>query len=390
MGEILSSGLSERIDLDAAVMRMNCRDGMKRLCVLLLKLRSSLLELVDKHYDIAFTGYTHIQPAEPITLGHYFSAILHALERDFTRFRLALQHTNLPPLGSGTMAGTAFPINRENPAKLLGFTDAMNNSLDGIASRDYVLEALSAMNILMNHINRLSYDLYVWSADEYGMVEAGYSVAATRSAMPKKNLVTLERIKAISSHVLAALVSATGCLNNIPYGHYRNLAGESTKFFGDSLHEVEAALELLLETIQTMDFTDKKIQDRSSRNSSFVTELAGLLVREAGISFRQAHQIIGSLVHDMLQRNLKLDQLDSRHIEQSSKDVLGKGLFISQEKIENALKPVKHVNAEAIQGGQAFMEVKKQLAKLKQKLQQDEKWMLQYEETISRFEPLMD
>ncbi|MFS0646810.1 lyase family protein [Siminovitchia sp. 179-K 8D1 HS] len=181
MGEILSSGLSERIDLNAAVMRIkNCRDGMKRLCVLLLKLRSSLLELADQHCDIAFTGYTHIQPAEPITLGHYFSAILHALERDFTRFRQALQHANLPPLGSGAMAGTAFPINREKTAKLLGFTDSMNNSLDGIASRDYVLEALSAMNILMNHINRLSYDLYVWSADEYGMVEAGYSVATTR------------------------------------------------------------------------------------------------------------------------------------------------------------------------------------------------------------------
>src|SRR5690606_23196269 len=162
-------------------------------CKLLLKLRSMLVELADDYCHTVFSGYTHMQPAEPITLGHYFSAILHALERDFTRMRRALQQTNVSPLGSGAMAGTAFPINREKTARLLGFTDTMKNSLDGIASRDYILEALSAMNILMNHVNRLSYDLYIWSTDEYGIVEVGDSVAATSSIMPqKKNPITLE------------------------------------------------------------------------------------------------------------------------------------------------------------------------------------------------------
>lgn len=374
-----------RNDLYATVTRMNSRDGIKRLCVLLIRLRCALLELADHHCTAVFTGYTHMQSAEPITLGHYFSAILHAMERDFARFRRALQQTNISPLGSGEMAGTVFPINRVKTSKLLGFTDTMNNSLDGIASRDYILEALSAMNILMNHINRLSYDLYIWSTDEYENIEVGDSAAATGSNMPqKKNPITLEHIKAKSSHVLAALVSATGCMSNISYGHCRDLAGGSTKHFWDSLNEVEAALELLLETVQTMDFKEKKMLDRSSRNFSTVTELAGLLVREAGISFRKAHQIIGFMVNDMLQRNMELSQLNARLIEQSSKNVLGKGIFISQEKIENVLNAVKNVNAKAVQGGSAFMEVKNQLAKLKQKIQLDEKWMFQYEETIDR------
>ncbi|MBM7715004.1 argininosuccinate lyase [Siminovitchia sp. FSL H7-0308] len=375
-----------RNDLYATVTRMNSREGIKRLCALLLKLRGALLELADYHCHMVFTAYTHMQPAVPITLGHYFSAILHAMERDFTRLGRALQQTNLSPLGSDAMAGTAFPIKWKKTAELLGFAESMTNSLDGIASRDYMLEALSAMNILMNHINRLCHDLHIWSTDEYGIVTVGESATASSGrTLHKKNLVTLERIKAKSSHVLAALVSAIGCMSNIPYAHCQDLAGESTKLFWDSLHEVGTALELLLETIQTIDFKEKKMQSESSRNFSTVTELAGLLVREAGISFRQAHQIIGSMVNNMLQQNRTFHQLDSRFIEQSSIDVLGKGIFISQEKIENVLRSVKNVNAKMVQEETDFMEVKKQLEKLNHKIQQDKKWMLQFEETIGRF-----
>jgi len=322
----LHTGKSRK-ELYATVMRMNSRDGIKRLCVLLLMLRYTLLEFSDQHSHTVFTGYTHMQPAEPITLGHYVSAILHAMERDFARLRRALQQTNLSPMGSGEAAS------REKTSRLLGFADAMDNSLDGVASGDYILEALSAMNILMNHISRLIYDLYIWSADEFEMAETGDSAAAASSLMQqKKNPVALEHIKAKSSHVLAALVSATGCMGNLPYGYFRDMAGECTKLFWDSLHEVEAALVLLLETVQTMDFKEKKMPDKSSRNFSAVTELADLLVREARISFRKAHQIIGFIVNDMLQRNMELSQLNSRVIEKSSKEVLGKGIFISEEK----------------------------------------------------------
>ncbi|GIN22322.1 argininosuccinate lyase [Siminovitchia fordii] len=371
-----------RNDLYAAVTRMNSRDGLQKVCKLLLKLRFTLVELAEEYCHMVLSGYTHMQPAEPITIGHYFSAILHALERDFTRMRRALQQSNVSPLGSGAMAGTAFPINREKTARLLGFTDTMKNSLDGIASRDYILESLSVMNIFMNHINRLSYDLYIWSTDEYGIVEVGDSVAATSSIMPqKKNPITLEHIKAKSSHVLAAVVSATSCMSNIPYGHCRDLAGESTKYFWDALNEVEAAVELIIETMQTMTFKEQKMLERASNNFSTVTELAGLLVREAGISFRQSHQLIGYLVNYMFQHKMSLKQLNSRLIEQASTEMFGKRISVSQDKIENALNPATNVEAKKVQGGPASQEVKHQLDRLKQRLLQDENWMSQQMET---------
>ncbi|GIN99052.1 argininosuccinate lyase [Siminovitchia terrae] len=367
-----------RDDLDAAVIRMNSRDRLQKVCKLLLKLRSNLIELADDYCDIDISGYIHIQSLEPITLGHYFSATLHALERDFTRIRKALQQSNVSPLGLGGMAGTAFSINREQAARLLGFTDTMKNSLDGIASRDYILESLSAMNIFMSHINRLSYDLYMLSRNEYGIVEFGDSNATTSGTMPqKKRLIIAEHVKAKSSHVLAAVVSATSCLSNIPYGHCRDLAGESTKYFWGALNEVEAAVELLLENIQTLAFKEPEMLERASDHFSIVTELTDLLVGEARISIRRAHQLIGHLINYIFQHQMSFKQLDAKLIEQLSIEMFGKRISVPQEKIKSALHSVTKVEAKKVQSGPVSQEVKNQLERLKHNLSQDENWLNQ-------------
>src|SRR5699024_6622320 len=162
--------------------------------------------------------------------------------------------------GSGAMASTSYKINRNYTAKLLGFDNNLNNSLDAIASRDYLIETISSMNILMNSLSRFSYDLYIWSTYEYGLVEVSDAVAVTSSIMPhKKNPITLEHNIGKSSHVLRAIVSITSSIKDTPYGHSRDIAGESQALFCEGMKETETSLELLNETIKDIEFNENKM-----------------------------------------------------------------------------------------------------------------------------------
>lgn len=375
-GGQLHTGRS-RNDLYTTVLRMNTRDYLLKIMELVLQVRHTMLSLAEENMFIIISGYTHMQPAEPITLGHYFSALGQAFERDSHRLVHAWQMTNYSPLGSGAMAGTTFPINRQMTAKSLGFCGVLDNSLDGIASRDYVLESLSAMNILTNHTNRMAQDLYIWSTDEFGIVEVGDSVAASSSIMPqKKNPITFEHIKAKSSHVLGAYVSATGCLSNISYGHSRDLA-ESATYLWEAFKEVEASLNLLNETVQTLVFNEPLMLKRTILNFTTVTELANVIVREEGISFRQAHQIVGNLVSHMLEHQIPLTELSSELIGEIAYNVLGRKIAINNKKMENALNPILNVELKASKGGPAPEEVKKQLKRLSMNLKKDELFLKQ-------------
>lgn len=382
VGGQLHTGRS-RNDIYATVARMNSRDSLFTISELLLQLREEILTIAESSLYMVMSGYTHMQPAEPITLAHYLSAILHSLERDQTRFQQTFNQINISPLGAGAMASTSFPINRQETSELLGFDRAMANSLDGVASRDYVLETISSMNILMNNLSRFCHDLYIWSTDEFGVVEVGDGVAASSSIMPqKKNPITLEHIKAKSGHIIGALVSATTCLKNTSYGHSRDTA-ESLKYLWDSFSEVEASLHLLIATVKTLKFNEEKIFRRSLENFSTLTELANTIVREANISFREAHQVVGNLVIKMIERKIPVTQIDSKLIGDIAKNVIAKEILISIEGIRKALDPIENVESKNTVGGPAPREVKNQLTSLKEQMELDKNWLEQQQKRIT-------
>ncbi|GIO19690.1 argininosuccinate lyase [Oceanobacillus oncorhynchi subsp. incaldanensis] len=375
IGGQLHTGRS-RNDLYATVLRLNSRKAVLEICHLLIELRYTLLTLAEKYKHVVMTAYTHMQPAEPITLGHYLSAMLYALDRDFSRFIAAFHRTNYSPLGAGATASTTFPINRKQTARLLGFINPMGNSLDGIASRDYLLEIVSAMNIFANNMSRLSQDLYIWSTDEFGLVEVDDSVAASSSIMPqKKNPITLEHIKAKSGHVLGGLVSMTSIMKNTPYGHSRDLAGESHKGFWEAASEIKAAAVLMNETLDTVSFKEEQMIKRAKNNFSTVTELANVLVREGGISFREAHQIVGQLVSEMIEANTPVTKVTSEVIRKISYQLLGKELVITEVSINKALDPAENAKAKNAEGGPAPTTVELQLEAMRNKLHKDRKWL---------------
>jgi argininosuccinate lyase len=381
VGGQLHTGRS-RNDLYATLARMNSRDSLLTICEQIVTLRGEMIKIAENSFYKVISGYTHMQPAEPITLAHYLSAILSALERDYQRFIQSFNQINISPLGSSAMASTSFEIDRQETSQLLGFNSPMDNSIDGVASRDYVLEALSAMNILMNNLSRFSHDLYIWSTDEFGTVEVDDSVAACSSIMPqKKNPITLEHIKAKSGHVIGALVSVTSCLKNTPYGHSRD-ATESFKYLWDAFSEVEASLHLMTATVKSLKFNEEKMFLRTLENFSTVTELANTIVREANISFREAHQIVGYLVGEMVDKKIQVSKINSEIVKDISKLVIGREIILTQEDIQRALDPIQNVELKNTLGGPAPKEVKKQLKKLTESLKLDKEWLYEQQGII--------
>jgi argininosuccinate lyase len=362
-----------RNDMIATIIRMDSRDCFLRLCRMFNEFREVLLAVAKENYDVVMSGYTHLQPSEPITMGHYFSAVLHALDRDYQRIINAYSRLNLCPLGSGAMASTSFKINRERTSELLGFDDYMGNSLDGVASRDYVMEIEAAFGIMMNNLSRMTHDLYLWSTPEYGYIEVGGSVAVCSSIMPqKKNPMTLEHIKAKAAHVEAFFVSAFSALKNTPFTHARDISCESVSYYYTALKEVEAAIQLATATIKTIKVNKELMLERAKNNFCTVTELANYLVRYEGISFRAAHEIVAEIVAYMIEHKKSSEDINQEILEEIARKALGQKTTLTNEQIANALNPVLNACAKDVAGGPAPQEVERQLYKLASLLKRDQ------------------
>ncbi|MEN6567316.1 MAG: argininosuccinate lyase [Veillonellales bacterium] len=363
-----------RNDMLATIIRMDSRDYFLKLCGMFNELREALLAFAQKNSDVVMSGYTHLQPSEPITMGHYFAAILHALDRDYQRIINAYSRLNICPLGSCAMASTSFKINRDTTSKLLGFDDYMGNSLDGVASRDYVMEIEAAFGIMMNNLSRMAHDLYIWATPEYGYIEVGGSVAVCSSIMPqKKNPMTLEHIKAKAAHLEGFFVSAYSALKNTPFTHARDISCESVSYYYNALKEVEAAVRLAAVTIKTIKVNKELMLERAKNNFCTVTELANYLVRYEKISFREAHEIVAGLVAYMIENKKSSEDIDKEVLAKLALKTFGQKITLTNEQIANALNPTLNVNSKDAAGGPALKEVKKQLHKLSILLDRDKK-----------------
>ena len=369
-----------RNDLFGTVTRINARKFLLKACSQINSLRLCILELSNKKINTVMPGYTCMQPAEPITLGHYFSAHLHSLERDFARLENAYERLNQSPLGCAAMAGTTFNINRELSAELLGFNGPTKSSLDGIVSRDYVLEILAGLSIFMINLSRLCHDLYIWSTDEFSFIEVSDSVAMCSSIMPqKKNPVTFEHIKAKAAHLQGAYISASSSLKNSPFSQCRDSSVESIKYFWDSFFEVEASIYLLIETLKTIKINDKRMLDKARFDFSTVSELSNTLVREVGLPNRSAHQIVANIVSHIIENGQTPIDINSELLAKISKKVLGRKISLSDEKINLALDPVLNVNSRTILGGPSPSEVRNQLNFQEIKINEDIKIITDHE-----------
>jgi len=283
---------NEQVSLDV---RLWLRDEIDRGLDLLRGLIGALLAAARRHPDAVIPGYTHLRRAQAVLWPHYLLAYVEMLLRDHERLGEARRRTNRLPLGSGALAGSAFPFDREEMARELGFDGITGNSMDVAADRDFVMDYLYAASIVMLHLSRLAEDWILYSSEEFGWLELGDGVTSGSSLMPqKKNPDSLELIRGKTGRVWGSLNSLFVTLKGLPMTYNRDLQEDKAPLF-DAAGQLNGSLEMMRVVVETADLRPEVPASAAAEGWLVATDLAEALAR-AGTPFHQAHQIIGRLV----------------------------------------------------------------------------------------------
>jgi len=325
-----------RNDEVATCIRMALREELLVASRDVLTLREALLERAEEHEGVVVSGYTHLQRAQPTTVGHALASYAVALERDFGRLIDAYERTNECPLGSAAFAGTSFEIDRDRTAELLGFREPTRHSTDGVASRDFAVEATSGALNLSITVSRLCEDLILWNSQEFGVVEFDDGYSSTSSIMPqKKNPDTAELARGKTATVQGALNGIASNLKGLPSAYNRDLQ-EATGHIWDAFDSVRGSTRVLAGAIDTMEVDEEKARETTQEGFICATELADVLVRETGVAFRTAHHIVARLFSEAEGDGSGVDADEVRRV---GTDVVGEEFKIEDEKINEALDP---------------------------------------------------
>jgi argininosuccinate lyase len=307
IGGKLHTGRS-RNDQVATDLRLYTRRRVGEILGLLAGLRRVLLDRAEEHVGTLLPGYTHLQRAQPIRLAHHLLAWLEMIERDAGRLADARERLNELPLGSGALAGTTFPVDRDELARSLGFARPMRNSLDATASRDFLIEVAAALAILGVHLSRIGEELVLWSSQEFGFVELSDAFSTGSSMMPqKKNPDVAELVRGRSARVIGQAVALLVLEKGLPLGYNRDLQEDKASIF-DSIETTLVSLDALTGAIQTATFRPDRMARALKEGFVCATELADYLAAR-GVPFREAHEITGRLVKLALLRGVGLEDL---------------------------------------------------------------------------------
>lgn len=343
-----------RNDLWATVARMNARGTILRAGDALADLRERLLDLAREHAGHVLPGMTHLQPAQPITAGFYLHAIEQALGRDAARLADAYPRANRCPLGAGALAGTSFPIDRALTARLLGFDAPLASGLDGVASRDFALEILGALALAAVTLSRLAEDLYFWSSMQVGLLDVSGAVSVASSIMPqKKNAAALEHVKGRAGQVVGALTAALAASKGTHFMHARDTSIESTLPLAQGEEAMGVMTALTRAVLDAVTFLPDVGRTRAAGDFSTITDLADLLVRDAGLPFRLAHEICATLVRDALDAGAGPGSIDAARVNAAATERAGFAVRLSERAVRDALDPEASVARRAHLGGTA-------------------------------------
>jgi argininosuccinate lyase len=299
-----------------------------------------LLELAEAHRDWPMPGYTHLQRAQPVYVGHHLLAYFWMLARDVLRFQFALDSASVMPLGSGALAGVNWEIDRGAVAEDLGFEHVTPNSIDGASNRDFVLDYLSAAAICAMHLSRLGSEIVIWSSSEFGFCELDESFSSGSSIMPQKvNPDSAELLRAKSPRVAADYLALLGTMHALPLTYGKDMQEDKEPLF-DAIDTVESCLDAAAGMLAGIEFDRDRLEAASGDELLAATEVADMLVRK-GVPFREAHGIVGGLVRDAVERGKSLSELTeeelrerSEHLDGSYYEVLERSSWLESKRIE--------------------------------------------------------
>ena len=306
-GKKLHTGRS-RNDQVALDMKLYVRDEIQELDKLVKHLLETLNKIMEANLHTYMPGFTHLQKAQPITLAHHMGAYFEMFKRDRSRLSDIYGRMNYCPLGSGALAGTTYPLDREYSASLMGFEGPTLNSMDSVADRDYVIELLSALSTIMMHLSRFSEEIIIWNSNEYRFVEIDDAYSTGSSIMPqKKNPDIAELVRGKTGRVYGALMSILTTMKGIPLAYNKDMQEDKELTF-DASDTVKGCLALFDGMLSTMKFRNDVMENSAKHGFTNATDAADYLVNH-GVPFRDAHGIVGRLVLYCLDKGISLDEM---------------------------------------------------------------------------------
>ncbi|HEX8847462.1 MAG TPA: argininosuccinate lyase [Pyrinomonadaceae bacterium] len=306
-GRKLHTGRS-RNDQVATDLRLWLRDEIDKVGAKLREAQSALLDLAEAHSATVIPGYTHLQRAQPVLFAHWCLAYFEMLARDCERMAEVRRRTNVMPLGSAALAGTAYEIDREQIARELGFEDVSRNSLDAVSDRDFCVEFVGASSLVMLHLSRLAEDVIIYATAEFGFIELSDAVATGSSLMPqKKNPDSMELVRGKAGRVFGHLTGLLATLKGLPLAYNKDMQEDKEAVF-DAADTVTASLEVAATVLRNVRVREEEARDAASRGYMNATELADYLAR-TGMPFREAHDTVGRLVLRAIERGVELQEL---------------------------------------------------------------------------------
>ena len=358
VGKRLHTGRS-RNDQVALDDRLYLRDEADVLRRMLTDLQKVILKLAEENLTTIMPGYTHLQKAQPITFAHHIMAYFEMFSRDLSRLADWRRRMNVMPLGSGALAGTTYPLDREFVAKRLGFDDITQNSIDGVSDRDFVCELAFVLSMIMVHLSRFSEEIILWSSNEFGFIDLDDAYSTGSSIMPqKKNPDVAELARGKSGRVFGSLMGLLTMLKGLPLAYNKDMQEDKEQIF-DALDTVKMCLPVFCGMLSTMKVCKERMLSGAKGGFTNATDVADYLVKK-GLPFRDAHAVVGKMVAYCLDRGAALDELTMEEYKEFSQ------LFDNDVYTEISLETC--VNQRKIPGGPAPETMKAVIEKYKKEI----------------------
>ena len=349
-----------RNDQVATDFRLWVRNACDEAVAAIRNLQRVLVERAEEHADTVMPGFTHLQVAQPVTLGHHLMAYYEMLRRDVSRFADARARLNENPLGSAALAGTGFPIDRDRSADALGFDGVTANSLDSVSDRDFALDYLSAAAQCSLHLSRLAEELIIWSTNAFGFVKLSDQFSTGSSIMPqKRNPDAAELVRGHSGRIMGALTSLMVTMKGLPLAYSKDMQDDKEPVF-EARDLLMLSLEALAGMVETVEFVPERMRAAAAQGYSTATDLADWLVRKADVPFREAHHITGRAVKAAEERRCDLASLPLDALRAIDERI--------DQRVFDVLSVDASVGSRTSYGGPAPVRVREQIAAAKDAL----------------------
>lgn len=393
LGDLIGEDLAGKVhmarsrnDMGEAMYRIVIRQHILTLLTFLDDLSEALLEKAEKYVHAIMPAHTHTQPAQPTTFGHYLLAIFDNLQRDRKRFWSAYHTVNCSPLGAAAITTTGFNINRERLMELLGFQDMIENSYDAIGTGDYLLESAQSIISLMVNTGRWIQEFLRFASREVGLIKVADPYVQISSIMPqKRNPVSVEHSRAIASSSCGEANTVIQMLHNTPYGDIVDTEDDLQPILYSSYQKAFRVLKLMKAVVRTISFNEEHAEKQARKNLIVITELADVLTRDYGVTFRKAHRFAAKIATISVEKNMELSDWQVEKVNALLGDV-----NLKREDWEAIIDPNIFVKRRSVRGGPSPVETNRMVLIRKQKLMEDKAVTQDMKDKLTASKTLLD